>query len=259
MRRHWFLQLLATNLAASFALRAAFWLQAGMMALNNVLFFCFWWVLFTRFEEIRGWAVGDVAALFGVAAAGYGARAVLFGGVDDLARQIDDAELDPLLTQPKSVMLQAMASRTRPDGWGDIASGILLIAISGHAQGVALLLVPVAIALSAIVLTASLVAMHCSAFWLGRTSATVRMIMDMQLTFSVYPPSLFGGAMRILLFTVLPAAFISHLPVELVRDFSWTTLAAATGGAAAFVVIALVAVRWGLRRYESGNRFGVRG
>jgi ABC-2 type transport system permease protein len=258
-RRHWFLQLMATNLAASFALRAAFWLQCGMMALNNLLFFCFWWVLFTRFEEIRGWAIGDVAALFGVAAAGYGVVAVLFGGLHELARQIDDGELDPLLTQPKSVMLQAAAARTRPDGWGDIASGLVLVALSGYAHGPTLLIVPLAIAISATVLAATSIAMHSSAFWFGRTFPTVRMLLEMQLTFSVYPPHLFGGAMRVMLFTVLPAAFISHLPVELVRDFSWPTLAAALGGAAVFATLAVVLFDRGLRRYEGGNRFGVRG
>ena len=250
---------MATNLAASFALRTAFWLQAGLMALNNLLFFCFWWVLFTRFEEIRGWAIGDVAALFGVAAAGYGVCAVLFGGLNDLARQIDDGELDPLLTQPKSVMLQAIASRTRPDGWGDIASGLALIAISGRLDASAIVLVPVAIAISCLVITASQILLHCSAFWFGRTLAGVRMLADMQITFSVYPPSLFGGAMRVLLFTVLPAGFISHLPVALLRDFTWPTLAAALGGAAVFMALALVVFARGLRRYESGNRFGVRG
>lgn len=257
--RHWFLQLMATNLAASFALRTAFWLQSGLMALNNLLFFCFWWVLFTRFEEIRGWAIGDVAALYGVAAAGYGVCAVLLGGLHDLARQIDDGELDALLTQPKSVLLQAIASRTRPDGWGDIASGIALIAMSGLIGPSTIVLVPVAIAIAAAVFAATLVFYHSSAFWFGRTLATVRMITDMQLTFSVYPPSLFGAPMRVLLFTVLPAGFISHLPVALLREFSWPTLAAALAGVALFVTLALVAFARGLRRYESGNRFGVRG
>lgn len=259
MRYRWFGRLLATNLAASFALRGAFWLQAGLMALNNLMFFCFWWVLFTRFDEIRGWAVGDVAVLFGVAAAGYGTTAVLFGGMHDLARQIDDGELDPLLTQPKSVLLQALASRTRPDGWGDIVSGLALIVISGRVDASTWVLVPLAIVMSATVYVAAIVALHCTAFWFGRTHATIRMLSDMLLTFSVYPPSLFGGTMKVLLFTVIPAGFISHLPVEVVREFSWTTLAIALAGTAVYVVLALVAFRRGLRRYESGNRFGVRG
>src|SRR5688500_8985535 len=48
MTMRFFIALLQTNLRASFALRAAFWMQAGFMALNNVLFFTIWWILFDR-------------------------------------------------------------------------------------------------------------------------------------------------------------------------------------------------------------------
>ncbi len=255
----WIGLLLRTNFASSFALRTAFWLQAGLMALNNLMFFCFWWVLFTRFETIRGWAVGDVAALFGVAAAGYGLCAVLVGGVHDLARQIEDGELDPLLTQPRSVMLQALASRTKPDGFGDIVSGILLISISGHVDPYTVWLVPIAIAIAGIVLAASWTIMHASAFWLGAHQAGVRMLTDMTLSFSVYPPFLFGPVMRVLLFTVLPAGFVSHLPVALIREPSPATFAAAMGGAVLYASAAVWIFGRGLRRYAGGNRFGVRG
>jgi len=257
-RRHWFVQLVATNLAASFALRTAFLLQAALMVLNNLLFFCFWWVLFSRFDEIRGWAIGDIAVLFGVAAAGHGLGIALFGGVSDLARQIDDSELDPLLTQPRSVLALAIASRTRADGWGDVASGIALIAISGRIDAATLPLVPVAIAISCLVLSAVQIVLHSSAFWFGRTTSTVRMLVEMQLTFSVYPTSLFGGAMRVVLFTVVPAGFISHLPASVLREFSWPTLGAALGGAIGFCALAIGVFARGLRRYESGNRFGAR-
>jgi hypothetical protein len=126
-----FIALFLTNLRASFALRVAFWMQAGFMALNNVLFFTIWWILFERFEEIRGYRIEDMAALYGIAAAGYGVAAVLAGGLHDLARRIDHGDLDAILTQPKSVLVQAVASRTRPDGWGDIVSGAALLILSG--------------------------------------------------------------------------------------------------------------------------------
>lgn len=255
----WLRRLMITNLASSFALRTTFWLQAGLMALNNLMFFCFWWVLFTRFENIRGWAVGDVALLFGVAATGYGLCAVLFGGVHDLSRQIDDGELDVLLTQPKSVMLQALASRTRPDGFGDIVSGLALVAMSGAIDLQTIWLVPIAVLASAIAMVASWTLMHSLAFWFGKNQTTVRMLADMTLTFSVYPPMLFGPTMKIVLFTIIPAGFVSYLPVAMLRGPSFTTFAAALGGAALYATLAVWIFRRGLRRYASGNRFGVRG
>ncbi|HWB79078.1 MAG TPA: ABC-2 family transporter protein, partial [Nannocystaceae bacterium] len=247
----WFRRLLVTNLASSFALRTAFWLQAGLMALNNLMFFCFWWVLFTRFESIRGWAVGDVALLFGVAATGYGLCAVLLGGAQDLARQIDDGELDALLTTPKSVMLQALASRMRPDGFGDIVSGLALVAVSGAIDLRTIWLVPFAVIAAGTALAASWTLMQSLAFWFGKTQTT-RMLGEMTLTFSVYPPMLFGPTMKIVLFTIIPAGFVSYLPVALLREPSLATFAGALGGAALYAALAVWIFGRGLRRYASG-------
>ena len=64
--------LVVTNWKACLALRGAFLVQAGAMALNNLLFFATWWIFFSRFEEVRGWQVGDMLALFGIVASGFG-------------------------------------------------------------------------------------------------------------------------------------------------------------------------------------------
>jgi ABC-2 type transport system permease protein len=255
----YFGRLLTINLSASFALRSAFFLQAGFMALNNLLFFCFWWIMFTRFDSIRGWGIQDVAILFGVSAAGYGSAAVVAGGLNDLARQIDAGELDPLLTQPKNVLLQAIVSRTRPDGWGDVVSGVALIALSGYLQWSTLPMAVLAVGLAATMFVATGVLAHCTAFWFGNTEALARQVSEFLITFSVYPPGLFGGPLKFILFTVLPAGFISYLPVALVRQFSGEVLVMALGGVFGFSLLAVFAFGRGLRRYESGNRFGVRG
>ena len=126
-----FLALLSTNLQAVLALRTAFWMQALFMALNNVIFFVFWWVLFERFDEIRGWRIEDVAALFGISAAGFGVARIFAGGLYGLARRIEGGQLDPLLVQPRSVLLMTLGSRTNADGWGDVLSGFVLLALSG--------------------------------------------------------------------------------------------------------------------------------
>lgn len=250
--------LLATNLKAALALRGAFLMQAGLMLVNNLLFFVFWWVLFDRFEDVRGWRIGDVAVLYGVAGAGYGVAAVLAGGVYDLARRIEGGELDPMLTLPRSVLVQAVAARTRSDGWGDIATGVILVGASGHLHGIAWITAPLAVLAAAVMFVAAGVLLHSTAFWLGRVEGLARQASEFIITFSVYPPPLFGGVVRILLFTVLPAGFISHLPAQLVRRFDLGTLALVAGGAIIYTALALWVWQRGLRRYASGSRFGVR-
>ncbi len=252
------LALVSINLKSSFALRGAFWLQAAFMVANNVLFFAFWWIFFDRFQEVRGWRVGDVAALFGLVATGFGLSVVFAGGIRDLSRVVVDGDLDGFLTQPKSPLLHVTASRSFASGWGDIFSGLGFLLLSGRVDLEKLPLVVLGVLCSATVFTASAIVIHSSAFWLGRIEAVARQLWDFLITFSTYPRSLFDGALKLLLFTLLPAGFIGYLPVELLRDFAWSGLAAAVGGAALYAGLAIWVFRAGLRRYESGNRFGVR-
>lgn len=250
-----FVQLMATSLRASLALRGAFLMQAAFMAINNLLFFAFWWLLFERFDEIHGWRITDVAALFGVAAAGYGIAMVLAGGLPELARRIEAGDLDAILTQPRDALLMAIGGQTRAAGWGDVSSGIVLIALSGLVSASTWPLAVLAIAIAATVFVASGVVIHASAFWLGRTEAVARQATELLITFSVYPPPLFGSTLKLLLFTVLPAGFVSYLPVQMLRDPSWPAALGATAAAVLYALLAVHVFRRGLRRYESGNRF----
>lgn len=247
--------LIATALGESFARRGAFLLQAAFMALNNVMFFSTWWLLFARFREIRGYRLPDMLALFGVSASGFGLGIVLCGGALDLARQISEGELDALLAQPKSVLLRAVASRSNASGWGDLFSGAVFLALSGYNLAAAGL----AVVLAAVGFVATTAVLQSLAFWAGRIDSIGRTMVDFVITFTTYPPTLFGSRLKIVLYTLLPAGIIAYLPVDFVRDPSVRTVVPAVGAVAAYVVFASWFFGRGLRRYESGSRFGVLG
>ena len=246
------------NFKSSLALRGAFWLQAGFMVANNLLYFTFWWIFFDRFEEVGGWRISDVAALYGIVAAGFGMAVVFAGGVRDLSRSIVEGDLDAFLTQPRSPLLHALASKTSASGWGDLVSGIGFLMLSGLVTWPTVPIALLAVLISATIFVAAGVILHSLAFWLGRIDNLARQMWEFLVTFSIYPRPIFSGALQLLLFTLIPAGFIGYLPVELVRDFQWSGLAAAVGGALAWAGLAIAVFQAGLRRYESGNRFGVR-
>ena len=86
----------------------------------------------------------------------------------------------------------------------------MLVASSGLVEAHTVALVPIAVLVAATVMAASWTCMHSLAFWFGKNQPAVRMLADMTLTFSVYPPILFGPAMKVVLFTVIPAGFVSY-------------------------------------------------
>ena len=251
--------LLATNVKAALALRGALATQVALMALNNLTFFVFWWALMARVPVIRGWRLGDVQLLFGLVAAAFGLTVALAGGVRQLGRFIEDGDLDTLLTQPRSVLVYALGMRSHPPGIGDVVSGAFLIATSGYLSLRSTPLLIVAIGASAVMFLATGVLFFSVAFWLGRVESIARQMWELLITFSLYPEPLFGGVLRLALFTILPAGFVGYLPAAVVRTPSLPHVCLLVGGAAAYLALAVAVFNRGLRRYASGSRFSTFG
>lgn len=247
--------LAATNLRAVVADRGAFLTRALLMALNNGIFFSFWVVLFSRVPSVRGYQLGDMAVLYGIVALAHGMAVFFAGGMEHLARTIDDGELDVILAQPKPTLLYLLGMRSQPSGLGDIASGIVMIALSGRVTVFSAPVILAAGIAGATILVSMGVMLHSAAFWLGRTNTASRQLYEATLLFSLYPDTLFGGPVRLMLFTIFPGAFVGYLPATLIKA---PTLETAFVIAASVVVYASMA-RWvfarGLKSYSSGSRF----
>jgi ABC-2 type transport system permease protein len=247
--------LLATNLRAALALRGAFVIQALFMLLNNLTFFVVWWVLLRRVPDLRGWRLDDIEALFGITAMSFGLVLTVAGGVRHLGRAIEEGELDTLLTQPKPPLLYAVGMRSHAAGVGDMVSGGLFLAMSGYLTPANAALVAVLILASAATFIGCGIVFHSLPFWLGRTDTVSRQLWDLTITFATYPEPLFGGALRLVLFTAIPAGFVAYLPARMLRDPSAATLVLTLAGSLAYVAVAAWVFRRGLRRYTSGSRF----
>jgi ABC-2 type transport system permease protein len=63
----------------------------------------------------------------------------------------------------------------------------------------------------------------------------------------------------VLLFTIIPAGFISFVPLQLLHRFTWPLLAAMIGFTVVITLVATCIFQLGLRRYESGNLLGMQG
>lgn len=250
--------LLATSVKESFANRGSFWIQAVGMFVNDVIWIAVWAIFFARFERLGGWTLNDMVALYAVTAGAVGLAVITGAGVRDLARTITEGSLDVFLVQPKPVLLHALGSKTSAAGWGDLANCVLLLGVTGQWSLASAPWVVVGAVLGAAVFLAIGVIVHSLAFWLGSMQVLARQVWEFTITFSLYPESIFPGALRVLLYTAIPAAFIGWFPSGLVRSFSLGGLAWGVTGAVVFPVVATVVFHLGLRRYASGSRVEVR-
>jgi ABC-2 type transport system permease protein len=251
--------LVATAIRSSMAERGAFIMRVVFMAVNNAIFFTFWIVLLSRVPQVNGYALGDVAVLYGIVAVAHGLSAFVAGGLQYLARFIHDGELDALIAQPKPTLLYAAGLRSQPNGLGDVLSGLVMVALSGR---VGLLGIPLVIAAGVagcIVLMATCALLHSAAFWFGRTESVSKQGYESTLFFSLYPDTLFTGPLKLILFTVIPAGFVGYLPAQLIRSPDAATALAVATAVAVYAALAIWVFTRGLRAYSSGSRFATFG
>jgi ABC-2 type transport system permease protein len=91
------------------------------------------------------------------------------------------------------------------------------------------------------------------AFFLGNAQQMSGMLNNAILTFSIYPNTIFTGVARFILFTLIPAAFVGAIPVEIVKGRSLGLLGLLTLVAGLAWGVAAAVFYTGLRRYESGS------
>ena len=68
-----------------------------------------------------------------------------------------------------------------------------------------------------------------------------------------YPIDVFAGVAKVVLFTIVPAAFVSSVPARLIDSFAIGTALQLGAVAVAFAVAGWGAFTIGLRRYTSGS------
>lgn len=247
------------NFAAQWEYRGAFLSQVFAMFLNDLVWLLFWLLFFTRFPVLRGWTAADVLTLWAIAAAGFGLATALFGNVNVLPSLIAQGQLDGWMLYPRALLPHMLLGRMSAMSWGDFLFGFVVYGLFVRPDLPHLLLF-CALTLSVALLFLGMGVITGSlSFFLGNATALAEQWRFAMLTFSTYPAVLFDGAVKLLLYTLVPAAFVSYLPVEALRRFSLGHAALALLGSLVIASLSVLLFYVGLRRYESGNLMEMRG
>ncbi len=247
------------NLNAQLEYRGAFISQVVAMFINDGVWLAFWGLFFTRFPVIRGWAVNDVITVWAITASGFGLAYAVFGNALELAGLIAQGQLDVWMLYPRRLLAHLLLGKMNATAWGDALFGYFtyilfvrpdlshFLMFAWLSFSVAMLFVGFAI------LTGSL------GFFVGNALGLAELWRNALVTFSTYPSVLFEGAVKLLLYTLLPAAFVSYVPLEALRGLSLGHAAVALAGSVVMLVAGVLLFYYGLRRYESGNLTEMRG
>lgn len=247
------------NFSAQLEYRGAFLSQVIAMFINDCVWLAFWSLFFTRFPALRGWTINDVITMWGVVAAGFGIAHGICGNGLLLPTIIARGQLESWMLYPRALLPHVLLGKMNATCWGDTIFGFAayLILVRPDLPHLALFcLLTFSAALLFIgfsIMTGSL------SFFMGNSEGLAEQWRYALITFSTYPSTLFDGAAKLILFTLIPAAFVCQFPIEALRTMSLWPALAALAGSLAVLLIGTALFYWGLSRYESGNLMEMRG
>jgi ABC-2 type transport system permease protein len=226
--------------------------QMLIMAINDFVWVIFWVLFFDRVGTLGGWDRDSILVLQACLTTAGGLSLGLLANGRRIGVMAVEGDLDAVLALPVAPLPFVLLRRIEPVNLGDVAFGICLFFVACDPTPARTLAFVLVVLASATLLTGFLVLTGSLAFFIGR-SESGELGFHSMLLLGAYPVDLFAGAIRVMLFTVVPAALIAAVPAGLIGEFDVGRALALAGTAAVFAVAATVTFTLGLRRYTSGS------
>ena len=243
------------NVKESVSNKKSFVIQTTAMFLNNFVFIFFWQVLFAnKGGSINGMTIQDILYLWSIPTIGYGIAFFCFGGMDTLCKDIVEGNLDIYLTKPKNSLISTLTSRSILSAMGDLLFGLVCGLVAVKFNPIRFLAIIGLGVLSGVLTTSILTCIRLLSFWFGDISNVAhKYTHSLFVTLTIYPEQMFPGIIKLAMYTVIPAAYVAHVPVKLMNGFSLKGIGLMIVAAVVFVTLMFVLYNKGLKKYESGN------
>jgi len=212
-----YIALMSAGLKGELQYRLNFVIWVAMGVIYQLTGFVFIWVLLSRFQELAGWSLGEVAFLYGLRLLGHGLQLLGFGYIHMLEIYVREGLFDRFLVRPVPVLLHIIVSRFPVGAIGDFGSGLVLFLVANSLVAVdwsppALAFASLTV-IGAALLEAGLKLMVASlSFRFLSTRSIVFVVDDVFNNFGNYPLKIFGGVAQFVLTFGIPVAFIAYLP-----------------------------------------------
>ena len=218
--------------------------------------------LFDRFGQIRGWQLPEVALFYGMISIAWAICDAMGRGFEVMGQIVKAGDFDRVLLRPRSTVLQMLGYELTVRRIGRLAQGVAvltyaIIALDVDWTAARVLLLVFAIAGTICVFMGLVVMQATSAFWTTETMEVWNAFTYGGVTMAQYPLSIYRGWFRRLFMFAIPLGTANYLPgiAILGREDPLGTpvvvqwLAPLAGPA--FLAIALLLWRWGVRHYRS--------
>lgn len=244
------------SLASAMEYKFNFILQLTSMVINDLVWLVFWWIFFAKFTAIKGWMLNDMIMLYSIITISYGLTGVFFGNKGEVARIIATGNLDFYLTLPKNSLWHMLISRSSWFAAGDLVFGLILAFFCLTPAKIPLFII-LCLSSSLIFIAFGVLVGSMAFFWGGSEESSRNILMGL-ISLASYPITIFHGYTKFIMLTLIPAGFVSGVPVELLKNFNLTWFMLTITFSVFLLAVAVAVFKKGLKRYESGNLINIR-
>jgi ABC-2 type transport system permease protein len=250
------------SLRSQMEYRASFLMQAAGQFLVTGVEFLGIWALFSRFGEIRGWTLGEVAFFYGLISITWSIADAISRGFDVFGVTVKNGDFDRVLLRPRSSILQLFGHELTLRRMGRFAQGlaVLIFAIEtldASWSGPKIALLALAVTGGVCLFIGLMILEATSAFWTTETLEVWNAFTYGGVTMSQYPLEIYRPWFRTFFLFVIPLGCVSYLPGVAILGrpdplgtpvpLQWVAPLAGP----VFLAMCLQVWRFGVRHYQS--------
>jgi ABC-2 type transport system permease protein len=250
------------SLRSQLTYRASFVMQACGQFLITGMEFIGIWALFSRFGQIRGWRLEEIALFYGMISISWAIADAFARGFDQFGDIVKQGEFDRLLLRPRSTVLQLFGHELTLRRLGRFLQGLAVLLFAIISLDIAsspdrIALIVLTVACGACTFIGLVIVQATSAFWTTESLEVWNAFTYGGVTMSQYPAEIYRPWFRRFFTFVIPLACINYFPGVAIlgrpdplgTSLAFQRLAPLAGPI--FLLLALQVWKIGVRHYRS--------
>ena len=213
--------------------------------------------LFNKFGNIEGFTFNNVLICFIVSYVGFSLSECFFRGFDQFDKMISNGEFDRILTRPRGLVFQVLASKIEFEKIGKAIAAIIalfiLLYVSPELLIIDKIFTIILMILGTIVIYASLFVLNGGiCFFTTQSLEIMNIFTDGARDLTQYPLSIFHKYVKNFFTYIMPLAFVNYFPLLYVIGRTENKLyMISTIVSILFIIPCYVVWRIGVRKYKS--------
>ena len=256
----YFINALKVSIKSAMAYKVSFVIQAVFMVFNNLFFLLVWKVILNNSPSQTDISFNGILYLWSISTMSFGIAYFFFGGIKSINEYILNGTMDSFMLQPKNLYLNVISSKCKFSACGDFIYGLVLSFVAtGCDIPKVFLMILFSIIGSTFFISAEVI-FRSLTVWLGDTHALASKYTEtLLITFSTYPENIFSTGIKVLLYTIVPVAYLDYLPIRMLTEtFSIPIFLVIVLVSSIFMLLSIYVFNKAMKNYESGNNMSMK-